>query len=245
MLPRFSIVIPTYSRPDPLAKCLRSLSDLVYPRDRLEVLVVDDGGATPLDAVVAPFRSDLSLTLIRQPNGGPAAARNTGAQRAGGDYLAFTDDDCLADPDWLMELARVLSGVPEGMVGGAILNAVPSLYSETSQLIMDVVYRHYNTDPLWARFGPGAGPQSRERDQQEDPAQGVAADAPRGVAVVVSEGPRERREQQWREGQGDEAREDGQVLRGAVMTGLFRRAAQRGQSDQVELVVQPEGDRGQ
>jgi GT2 family glycosyltransferase len=152
LLPSISIVIPTYSRPDQLADCLRSLSGLDYPRDRLEVIVVDDGGETPLDAVVAPFRSDLALSLVRQPNAGPAAARNTGAEGARGEYLAFTDDDCLPEPGWLLEMARVLSRAPESMVGGMTVNAAPNLYSATSQLIVDVVYRHYNADPLRARF---------------------------------------------------------------------------------------------
>jgi len=145
-------VIPTCSRPRQLADCLRSLSKLDYPRDRLEVIVVDDGGETPLDAVVAPFRPDLALSLVRQPNAGPAAARNTGAERAGGEYLAFTDDDCLPEPGWLTEMARALSPAPESMVGGTTVNAAPNLYSATSQLIVDVVYRHYNANPLRARF---------------------------------------------------------------------------------------------
>ena len=57
------------------------------------MIVVDDGGPTPLDPVVAPFRTQVSLTLIRQRNAGPSAARNAGAERASGEYLAFTDDD--------------------------------------------------------------------------------------------------------------------------------------------------------
>jgi GT2 family glycosyltransferase len=147
-----SIVIPTYSRPDQLAQCLRSLSGVDYPRDRLEVIVVDDGSATPLDDVVAPFRSDLALTLTRQANSGQAAARNAGAERAGGQYLAFTDDDCMPEPGWLTEIAGILSQAPESMVGGATVDAGSTLYSATSQLIVDVVYRHYNADPLKARF---------------------------------------------------------------------------------------------
>jgi len=145
-------VIPTYSRPSQLEDCLRSLSAVDYPRDRFEVIVVDDGGHTPLDAVVAPFRSDPAVSLVRQPNAGPAAARNAGAERARGEYLAFTDDDCLPDPDWLTQLARVLSEAPESMVGGTTVNGAPNLYSTTSQLIVDVVYRHYNANPIRARF---------------------------------------------------------------------------------------------
>lgn len=152
MLPSISIVIPTYSRPDRLAECLRSLSRLDYPRDRLEVIVVDDGGEQPLDTVVAPFRAGLALTLVRQPNAGPAAARNTGAAHARGAYLAFTDDDCLPEPGWLTELAGALSRAPESMVGGTTVNVARNLYAATSQVIVDVVYRYHNADPLAARF---------------------------------------------------------------------------------------------
>jgi glycosyltransferase involved in cell wall biosynthesis len=135
-----------------LADCLRSLAALEYPRDRFEVIVVDDGGGSPLDTRVAPFAAELDITLIRQPNGGPSAARNTGAARARGEFLAFTDDDCRVEPGWLSALAHVLLDQPECMVGGHTVNAAPDLCSITSQLIVDVVYRHYNTDPRHARF---------------------------------------------------------------------------------------------
>lgn len=145
-------MVPTYSRPAQLAACLRALSGLRYPRDRFEVLVVDDGGPTPLDGVVEPFLPELNLTLIRQPNAGQAAARNHGAELATGQYLAFTDDDCLPDSCWLMDLAHVLARAPESMVGGAVHSAAPELCSVASQLITEAVYRHYNGDPLRARF---------------------------------------------------------------------------------------------
>ena len=145
-------MIPTYGRPLQLADCLRSLTRLDYPPDRFEVLVVDDGGPSPLDDVVAPFRQHVRLRLIRQKNAGPSAARNTGAEQATGDYLAFTDDDCLLDAVWLRALADVWSESPDSMVGGVTRNGADSLYSATSQLIVDVVYRHYNADPEHARF---------------------------------------------------------------------------------------------
>jgi len=151
-LPTFTIVIPTYGRPRQLADCLRSLSALDYPHDRFEVLVVDDGGDTPLGSVIAPFETELDVSLIRQPNAGPSTARNTGAERARGEFLAFTDDDCQVEPDWLSALERVLVESPECMVGGRTINASPGICSTTSQLIVDVVYRHYNADPEHASF---------------------------------------------------------------------------------------------
>ena len=111
--PTFSIIIPTYQRPTQLAVCLRSLTGLNYPRERFEVIVVDDGSTTPLDAVVASVRDSLNVMLTRQDNGGPAAARNTGAARARGTFLAFTDDDCTPTPDWLHTLGARFAMTPE------------------------------------------------------------------------------------------------------------------------------------
>jgi glycosyltransferase involved in cell wall biosynthesis len=152
VLPHFSIVIPTYERPGQLRGCLGSMLALEYPRDRFEVLVVDDGSSTPLDPIVAPFAGELDLSLIRQPNAGPAAARNAAVECARGEFLAFTDDDCRVEPGWLRELGRVLAEAPDCMVGGITVNEARSICSATSQLIVDVVYRHYNADPQRARF---------------------------------------------------------------------------------------------
>ena len=92
--PFFSIVIPTYHRPQQLAACLQTLTHLDYPRDRFEVIVVDDGGEISLDGVLALFKEVLCITLLRQPHAGPAGARNVGAATAKGDFIAFTADDC-------------------------------------------------------------------------------------------------------------------------------------------------------
>ncbi len=149
----FSIVIPTYRRPHQLAICLRSLARLDYPRDDFEVIVVDDGGEGPTDAVIEGFRDQLDVTLLLQSHAGPAAARNTGAARAKGTFLAFTDDDCAPAPAWLQGLAGHLSSASDCAVGGRTVNALPqNPYSSTSQMVVDFVYAHYNADASRARF---------------------------------------------------------------------------------------------
>src|SRR5690349_8782081 len=105
MLPVVSIIIPTYNRPAPLEQCLKALSQLDYPRDRFEVVVVDDGSTISPAGIVEGFCSRLDIRMLRQANAGPAAARNLGAQEAKGQILAFTDDDCLPDPAWLGRMA--------------------------------------------------------------------------------------------------------------------------------------------
>src|SRR5262245_58451428 len=121
----FSVVIPTHNRPRELAGCLRALADLHYPRDRYEVVVVDDGSRAPPEAIVASFRPWLDLVLLSRPHAGPGAARNAGVSRARGEYLAFTDDDCLPDPNWLTALGDRLAGSPGALVGGRTVNALP------------------------------------------------------------------------------------------------------------------------
>ncbi|MBF2076521.1 MAG: glycosyltransferase [Synechococcales cyanobacterium C42_A2020_086] len=149
----FSIVIPTYNRPERLATCLQSLTQLDYPREQFEVIVVDDGSPTPLHDVVEPFRDQLSLTLLRQPNAGPAKARNTGAAAAKGRFLAFTDDDCMPAAFWLKTLAARFEQAPDCLIGGHTVNALPqNLYSTTSQVLIDYLYTYYNADAEHARF---------------------------------------------------------------------------------------------
>jgi glycosyltransferase involved in cell wall biosynthesis len=142
-LPFFSVIVPTYARPLQLDACLHSLAGLEYPRGRLEVIVVDDGSETPASAVVERYQDRLPLTLLTQPNQGPAIARNTGAAASGGDYLAFTDDDCAPASDWLRALAGQFSTTPDHAVGGRTIGALAdNPYSTASQLLVDYLIEY-------------------------------------------------------------------------------------------------------
>ncbi|MDT7541869.1 MAG: hypothetical protein QOE33_1773 [Acidobacteriota bacterium] len=143
--PLFSIIIPTYQRTAQLASCLEAITRLDYPLERFEVIVVDDGSATPPEELIASFRERIDVQLLTQPHAGPAAARNTGAARARGDCLAFTDDDCLPERNWLRAFAARLVERPEQLIGGRAQNALAqNIYSAASQTIIDVVYEHFN-----------------------------------------------------------------------------------------------------
>lgn len=145
--PFCSVIIPTRHRPDALARCLAALAELEYPGDLFEVIVVDDGGRTPLEPTLALFRERLSVRLVQQPHGGPGSARNSAAAEARGQLLVLIDDDCLPEPTWLGELAKRGGGDPTCAVGGRTINALPgNPYSRVSQLVLDLVYAHYNAD---------------------------------------------------------------------------------------------------
>ena len=151
--PFFSIIIPTYNRPRQLADCLGALAALDYPRQGFEVIVVDDGSTVPLARVVAPFQPLFPLALVTRDNAGPAAARNTGAARARGRFLAFTDDDCLPAGNWLTALAARFAEAPGQAVAGRTINALPqNPFATASQLIIDMVHAYYNANPREAQF---------------------------------------------------------------------------------------------
>jgi glycosyltransferase involved in cell wall biosynthesis len=151
--PFFSIIVPTYNRPAQLTHCLQSLARLGYPRERFEVIVVDDGSKSPIETVVSSFTNRLSVTLITQPHSGPAAARNNGAKRARGDFLAFTDDDCSPAPNWLKAFATRFNETPETMIGGRTANLLSNnFYSMASDLFIQYLYSYYNTNPEHAKF---------------------------------------------------------------------------------------------
>jgi cellulose synthase/poly-beta-1,6-N-acetylglucosamine synthase-like glycosyltransferase len=120
--PFCSVIVPTRGRPEQLAGCLGGLRELNYPEERLEVIVMDD------------VEGD-----------GPAAMRNRGAERAGGELLAFTDDDCRPERSWLRALAGRWSEDPSAAVGGRTANGLPgNVFASASQTIVELVYAHYN-----------------------------------------------------------------------------------------------------
>jgi GT2 family glycosyltransferase len=152
-LPFFSIIVPTFNRAAQLVTCLESLACLDYPLDRFEVIVVDDGSQTRLETLVASFSNRLDIVLTHQPHGGPAKARNTGLKEAKGEFLAFTDDDCIPLANWLQALAGRFRSSRNMMIGGKTLNALPNnLYSSATQLLIDYLYQCHNHYPDEAHF---------------------------------------------------------------------------------------------
>jgi len=147
-MPSISVIIPTYNRPRQLASCLGALAGVEFPRDRFEVIVVDDGGSAPVEITHA-----LDATVVRQDHAGAASARNTGAQRARGQYLVFLDDDCLPEPGWLAALAaRLEKGDPEAVAGKTVNGCPDNLYDCVSHLLSYHQYDRYIHEPAAVEF---------------------------------------------------------------------------------------------
>lgn len=143
-----AVVIPTYKRPEALARCLASLAEQSVGRERFEVVVVDDGSGAPPHDVIAKFADSLHVTLHARANGGPGAARNTGVQATSARYIAFIDDDCTADVQWLEALLRASVDNEQALIGGRVENALTNnAYAEASQLLTGWLI-HWYSHPL-------------------------------------------------------------------------------------------------
>ena len=114
---------------------------------------MDDGSREHPEKIVAPFAARLNVTLLKADHNGPAAARNIGAAEAKGEFLVFTDDDCLPLPNWLQSFSKCFLEAPDGLIGGRTLNGLPdNPYAGAGQLLCDYLYAAYNADCQNARF---------------------------------------------------------------------------------------------
>lgn len=103
-----SVVMATYNRSALLQKQLTALESQTLAKHEFEVVVVNDGSndCTESDLIEWALRLP-NLRFWTQKNAGPAVARNKGVDIAKGEIIAFTDDDCIVDPDWLENIRRI------------------------------------------------------------------------------------------------------------------------------------------
>jgi GT2 family glycosyltransferase len=116
---RTSIIVPSYRRADALERLVASIAPQLADRPDRELIVVDDASKDPAYAALAA-RYPGQMQLLTQPkNAGPSAARNEGARIARGEYLIFTDDDCVAPPYWLDWFDNIVTQNPDAdLIGG-------------------------------------------------------------------------------------------------------------------------------
>ncbi len=104
-----SVIIPTHNRAASLRNCVNSVAAQVF-RD-FEIIVVDDA-STDDTAVMLAAEFPAVRVLRQETNRGPAAARNRGIDAASGEFIAFTDDDCLVPAGWLPTLLTAFDRHP-------------------------------------------------------------------------------------------------------------------------------------
>lgn len=136
-----NVVVCTRDRPVELERCLQSLLNLKYPA--FEVIVVDNAPSTGSSMALA---SEYGVHYVSDPVPGLSHARNTGALLSKAEIVAYLDDDAVAEPEWVNELAKEFED-PDVM---AVAGSCAPLKVETE------------AEHLWLQvFGSGWGPERR------------------------------------------------------------------------------------
>ncbi len=121
-----SVILATYKRPEILSKTLESFCRLETGDLKWELIIADNADDADTQNVVANYSGRLPLKLIIEPKPGKNNALNSALPEAAGELFVFTDDDIIAEPDWLMELWSGTGRWPQHSVfGGKIIAGWP------------------------------------------------------------------------------------------------------------------------
>jgi glycosyltransferase involved in cell wall biosynthesis len=114
-----SVIVPVYNDEKGLAATLDSLMLQTYPKEQIEIIVVDNGSTDQSVAVAQTFSG---VIVLKENKPGSYAARNTGILTSSHPTLAFLDAECIAHPDWISEGIKALKKIQfDGLVGGKVI----------------------------------------------------------------------------------------------------------------------------
>lgn len=115
-MPKYSIIIPIYNRPDEIAELLESLTKQTYTD--FEVLILEDNSPNKCDGVVESFASRLNVRYFFMPNTDRSIRRNQGMKEALGEYFILFDSDCIIPPSYFEAVDAALQLEPCDCFGG-------------------------------------------------------------------------------------------------------------------------------
>ena len=117
-LPTISLLVPAYNAEKRLEPSLKNLAKLEYPKDKLDVILIDDGSTDKTAEIASKFDW---VKVIHKPNGGKASALNYGINYAKGELIGVMDDDSYPDPNSLKKMIPFFDTQKVGSVTSCIL----------------------------------------------------------------------------------------------------------------------------
>ena len=104
-----SIIVPAYNEEREISYCLNSILALDYPKNKYELIVVNDGSTDETVDIVNTFVEKYSnIILLSKENGGKASAQNLGLGHANGRFIFITDADAVVERDWISKMLKDL-----------------------------------------------------------------------------------------------------------------------------------------
>jgi glycosyltransferase involved in cell wall biosynthesis len=150
-LPKVSIIIPVKNMENTIKDLLDSIMQLDYPKDKVEVIIVD-GGSNDKTLEIA---SKYPVKILREEGRGPNHGRKVGVMNATGEIYAFTDGDCILPRDWLKIIVEKLKDPEVGCVGGSVFvskdledNLIAKYSDESIMRVMPIAEKSEKTSDV-------------------------------------------------------------------------------------------------
>jgi glycosyltransferase involved in cell wall biosynthesis len=150
---KISVIVPFYNAEKTLAPCIESL--LALEEIRCEILVVDNASTDRSFEIAASFEGNSKgkeYRVLKEPKRGREFARNRGAQEATGELLAFTDADCLVDPQWLLPIQEAFLAHPEWAGAGGNIKGAPPKNLVQKFLSLYTLRAHFQKEETLGSF---------------------------------------------------------------------------------------------
>jgi len=128
-LPFATVIIPVFNEEKTVVKTINSLLGLSYPKDKFEILVVDDGSTDNTLKALNPFHNNSRIKIFSKENGGKYTALNYGIQHARGDIIGCLDADSYVEENALLHIA-------EGFRDKDVMAVIPAIKIGDPQTIL-------------------------------------------------------------------------------------------------------------
>lgn len=120
--PYISIIVPVYNGERTLNECIDSLINLEYPKDKLEIIIVDNNSTDSTRNIIERYPVICAL----ETKVGSYAARNKGIYISKGEIQLFTDSDCVVDKYWAQNIIKKFNDTSVGLIGGKVITYNPT-----------------------------------------------------------------------------------------------------------------------
>jgi cellulose synthase/poly-beta-1,6-N-acetylglucosamine synthase-like glycosyltransferase len=127
------------------------------PNGAYEIILADDGSATPAIGVVESYLSKIPLKFLQLPHAGVSATRQAALEVCQGEFVLITDDDCRPTRNLLRAYESAIEKFPDSALGGPVINLLTNnIYSETTQAITTYITDAWNSGTEGAVFFTGS-----------------------------------------------------------------------------------------
>ncbi|HET9641232.1 MAG TPA: glycosyltransferase [Candidatus Paceibacterota bacterium] len=159
VLPSVAVIVPCYNEASTVAGTAESLLALDYPKDKLEIILVDDGSTDATPAAMAKFEGHSQVRILRKENGGKHTALNAAIQMTNAEIIGCLDADSFVEPDALKEIVPCFEDPKVAAVTAAMSVHKPDnvlRQMQNAEYIFGITLRHAlaSVNGLYVTPGP-------------------------------------------------------------------------------------------